>query len=542
MHQSSVSLVNLFRAHEEQEIRNRIEKAKNKRLLSKELEGKTLGDVDDSEKEFLSAADWIKRSRQQEGQKNTKSIIQRLQEEENEKLYTEQHLKGLAVMHDTAAFEEGNEVILTLQDSSILTRDEHGQIIGVNEEGDVLENIQISEAEKRAEREKQRKRLRQPLYAGYDDAEFEVSPLTKPSILPQYDAPKARGPKMVLGDEATTASSTSEVPMSVEQRVSMSLATESKLIDDYLTPTEYAAFNKPKKERKKRKIRKDTSFLDDIEAQQLAAGGSGDLGKREETNRNKAQEEEMRRREAYAAAQRAAEQKTAATRQAPVAPPASAIEDDDAEIAESLSRARRAALKQNHADPAQFVKEKVRSLPVKEERAVDPVLGDITTEDGRRPDGTIVFTSTTEFTSRLQARLQEREREKATIVARELDRTEESEDDEDMMELQDVSESKEEDEDLDTDILGQKPVGSGISATLALLKTTGELKKKEELLGRTKDTRDIDPSSADAGVKIEYRDEKGRKVTQKEAFRLLSYRFHGIKPGKKSQEKRAKVR
>ena len=70
---------------------------------------------------------------------------------------------------------------------------------------------------------------------------------------------------------------------------------------------------------------------------------------------------------------------------------------------------------------------------------------------------------------------------------------------------------------------------------------TGELGKSEELAGRAKDGRVIDPSAKVDGVKLEYRDEFGRKLTQKEAFRQICYRFHGYGPGKKAKEKRLKV-
>ena len=39
-------------------------------------------------------------------------------------------------------------------------------------------------------------------------------------------------------------------------------------------------------------------------------------------------------------------------------------------------------------------------------------------------------------------------------------------------------------------------------------------------------------------IKLEYRDDQGRLLTPKEAFRQLSYRFHGIEPSKKTKEKR----
>lgn len=72
-------------------------------------------------------------------------------------------------------------------------------------------------------------------------------------------------------------------------------------------------------------------------------------------------------------------------------------------------------------------------------------------------------------------------------------------------------------------------------------KGSGELKKSVELAGRAKDRRENDPSADDFGVNLEYRDEYGRKLTQKEAFRQLSYRFHGYGPGKKKLDKRLKA-
>ena len=51
----------------------------------------------------------------------------------------------------------------------------------------------------------------------------------------------------------------------------------------------------------------------------------------------------------------------------------------------------------------------------------------------------------------------------------------------------------------------------------------------------------MDGGRAAAGaVKLEYRDEHGRLQTPKEAYRQLSYKFHGRKPSKSVQEKRDK--
>ena len=42
-------------------------------------------------------------------------------------------------------------------------------------------------------------------------------------------------------------------------------------------------------------------------------------------------------------------------------------------------------------------------------------------------------------------------------------------------------------------------------------------------------------------IRIERRDEYGRIMTPKEAFRVLSHKLHGKGPGKRAQEKRKKL-
>lgn len=219
--------------------------------------------------------------------------------------------------------------------------------------------------------------------------------------------------------------------------------------------------------------------------------------------------------------------------------------------------------------------------------------------DGRRNDGTLVFNSTTEFATRLQAHLSDKARAKTEALMRNLERSAdqptsssnrengadgapssaskrppaethqssaalESKDNDDGdadadfaglsdMEGSDMEVDSDEDHsdheaqegeegDEQLDFVHRQPlVGKGMAATLALLKGTGELKKSDQLAGRSKDSRAYDPSSTDHGVKLEYRDEFGRKLTQKEAFRQLSYKFHGYGPSQKKKEKRLKV-
>ncbi len=111
-------------------------------------------------------------------------------------------------------------------------------------------------------------------------------------------------------------------------------------------------------------------------------------------------------------------------------------------------------------------------------------------------------------------------------------------------------------------------VGRGMSAFLGMLKQTGEITGKnsgrEELRGRAKDEKNYDDYApidlkkvvkidttglsgkrpdkdiefANREIKLEYRDEHGRLLTSKEAYRQLCYQFHGHGSSKKKEEKR----
>ncbi len=66
---------------------------------------------------------------------------------------------------------------------------------------------------------------------------------------------------------------------------------------------------------------------------------------------------------------------------------------------------------------------------------------------------------------------------------------------------------------------------------------------KEAYVGRTKDMRPVWQGGAEdpaAGIKLEYKDEAGRHLTPKEAYRQLSYKFHGRMPSKTVLDKRMK--
>lgn len=111
---------------------------------------------------------------------------------------------------------------------------------------------------------------------------------------------------------------------------------------------------------------------------------------------------------------------------------------------------------------------------------------------------------------------------------------------------------------------GSAPIGRGMSSFLSLLKSTGEIKHsgREEMRGRAKDKRtyedyeqldlnkvvkintrsahEKDVEFANREIKLEYRDDFGRLLTRKEAYRNMCYDFHGHGSSKKNQERRIK--
>merc|ERR1712226_973793 len=52
------------------------------------------------------------------------------------------------------------------------------------------------------------------------------------------------------------------------------------------------------------------------------------------------------------------------------------------------------------------------------------------------------------------------------------------------------------------------------------------------------DNRPLEMSTVDGDIKLEYRDDYGRVQCPKEAFRAISWKFHGKVPGRKNMERR----
>ncbi|KAL6871120.1 SART-1 protein [Trichoderma novae-zelandiae] len=168
--------------------------------------------------------------------------------------YTSKDLAGLKVAHDSTAFLDGDEQILTLKDTTI---DEN------EEEGDELENLNIREQEKLTERLDLKKKLKGYNPNDYDDGEG--------TILAQYDeeinGKKAK--KFTLDDDGAIAELSDILGQPERKAKKIQAISLDDIIDgatpssDYLAPSEIKV-KKPKKKKGSKGTRQKQLDEDDI--------------------------------------------------------------------------------------------------------------------------------------------------------------------------------------------------------------------------------------------------------------------------------------
>ena len=252
----------------------------------------------------------------------------------------------------------------------------------------------------------------------------------------------------------------------------------------------------------------------------------------------------------------------------PVIPFADDEEPDDAFLQAALAKARR------------LRKLKEMTIPVM--KGADAVAHALQTANNtEKPEVissgvTFAVDDTREFTRALRAREEQAERQKAKklvkdavdVVIKEeppgvnFERTEDISKDEDENIEELAKKIKNDEISFEGTIASVVPVGRGLSNVLSMLKHTGEIagnKAKEEMRGRAKDKRTYDDYEnldlkkvvligsratekdiefANREIKLDYRDEHGRLLTRKEAYRNLCYQFHGHGSNKKNQERK----
>lgn len=173
-----------------------IKKARDAAKRFSKLEGKGLGEADEGE---LDAKSWLlKQKKRQKEIDKARKREQELADAESAAEYTAKDLAGVKVGHELDTFEEGEEQVLTLKDTTI---DEN------EEEGDELENLDLREREKLHDKLELKKK--KPVY-NPNDVEDETG---EKSILAHYDEEIVgkKGARFTLDGQGSTKETLAEL-------------------------------------------------------------------------------------------------------------------------------------------------------------------------------------------------------------------------------------------------------------------------------------------------------------------------------------------
>eukprot|EP01102_Stenamoeba_stenopodia_P019392 TRINITY_DN7308_c0_g1_i1.p1 TRINITY_DN7308_c0_g1~~TRINITY_DN7308_c0_g1_i1.p1 ORF type:complete len:811 (+),score=331.14 TRINITY_DN7308_c0_g1_i1:204-2636(+) len=508
--------------------------------------------------------------------------------------YSENDLSGLTVAHSLKEIDEGEPIILTLKDARIVEGDD------LNDEGDELENIGLMEKEKTDKNNELRKKKK--VY----DVYAEAASGEKSNILSQYDDEKPKQKFVIGAENKTQSAESAlerirkklaSKKEPIKQEYDLSIP-QSHVASEYYTQDEMVQFrnagdsSKKKKLRKKKKSKEvvedeeeDVDRADhgskklseilleeamDIEDQSKDRGSrkasvksKRDAERREQQEQNRLRgyskalekaedtarvlrddEEEGEIKSASIKTEGSAEKSTIDLKKVDIKIPSRKAmksdarawlddDEDDKEYEEDdldtgLWKSIATSAKTSIKNPASLIASKVK------------VEKPSSTSSG------LVFSSTSEFCRNIQttttttAHHSEAKKEKSQHELPEV----KMEDASVKIKKEKMEDDSSEEETEITPVLGEEPlVAGGLAATLAMLKRKGEFDPlaTESFAGRKTD-KPVEWKLDNQGVKLEYRDNKGRLLTPKEAFRQLSHKFHGKAPSKNTIEKRERQR
>ncbi|XP_061346512.1 SART-1 family protein DOT2 [Gastrolobium bilobum] len=523
----------------------------------------------DAASEILS---WVNRSRKLEKERVSQlsKIFEEqdnIAKEESEDEDTAQHtdnLAGVKVLHGLDKVVEGGTVVLTIKDQPILADGD------INEEIDMLENVEIGEQKQRDEAYKAAKKK-----TGIYDDKFNDDPSAEKKILPQYDDPAAEE-GLVLDERGRFSSEAQKKLEELRRRLTgvssnnfEDLTSSGKVSSDYYTQEEMLQFKKPKKKKSLRK--KDKLDINALEAEAVSSGlGVDDLGSRKDARRQAIKDEqerleaEMRNnayQSAYAKADEASkllrlEQTLNVKREEDETP---VFADDDEDLRKSLEKARRLALKKQEEEGTSA--HQAIALLATSNHNNETVDDQNPSSAGESRENKVVFTEMEEFVWGLHIDEEARKPESEDVFMHddgEANIPDEEKSDKEAGGWTEVNEtnkdeqpnSEDKEEIVPDETIHEVAVGKGLSGALKLLKDRGTLKESIEWGGRNMDKKKsklvgiIDDEGKESQkkkeIRIERTDEFGRILTPKEAFRMISHKFHGKGPGKMKQEKRMK--
>ena len=497
------------------------------------------------------------------------------------------NLAGVRIAHDLDDFIEDHEIVLTLKDQGILDKD------GLKGDGDVLENVYLSEDFKNQQALKMKKK-KLGLESYDDDQE-------KKSILPQYDEPKMEKDGFMLDSHGEYNQDRIKKAESIKFALSKkkanveSLDTSRNIQSEYMTEEENVGFKVPKKKKNFKKAQEDIlKFLEEnIEQTTEDHGNRQSRGSKEEEDL-KERVEKKQKQDNYNQALDNAQKKTKQARRP----------DDDGygEVEQMIEITRRIMQKKeqpaenslkNFLDQNKNIEFQMKS---KNSEQQQETISTIKVDENEKKEDITSLKMDTEFLKNLATEAQINQNQirqiaptplsmkdsrdgtasiinvalptekmrahsknagginsiasrHTGILSNNLTKGQQETGKEPMMEEEEEEEEEEKPEDTEkmkdeVTFLEEESVGKGMFKTLGSLRDRGMLDKVHDVTGRAKDKNyDTVKKAAQGGderVKLEYRDEKGRLMTPKQAFRYQCYIFHGKKPSKNKQEKQRK--
>jgi len=460
--------------------------------------GESLGDILGKE-EKGGAADWIAKTRGADG--SMKGAGEKIKEDTKKRKAeaAAENVPKMKVRHDSSSLAEGESVIMTLSDQRLLDKD--GNLVQGQDE---LSNVNMLDAEKNKQNDAIRAQV------AYDPTKQGAD------ILDKYDEIKTGPTGFMIGGMATGVIEERNPEKRLDILTKMAEQQDVKLNfqSDYYTSEEMAKFKKPAKKIKKKSRNK--------------AGGDKEdqIGDPSKVHNKIAR------------------------------PDDAGSDEEDPELYEQLSKQRRlvkkadtGATKKGEAALTQ-VSEQVSTLNDQDEETKEAKEKEILgkkTADGE----TVALTATTEFCNVVQTPLEKSETLKhesfrgSTLYKQQATQKKGVAAGEKKARKagltgneQEISATKEMEEELEQ-TLNEEGLDLSCASGLEYLRARSQIGGDQETHRiRKLDNRPLEMSTLDGDIKLEYRDDYGRVQTPKEAFRAISWKFHGKVPGRKNMERR----
>lgn len=468
--------------------------------------GDGLGDIIAREEGAGGAADWVARTRNKDGSmKATGSVATTAKESKKRKEPAPEakEVPEMKVRHDADALQDGESITMTLSDRPIL--DTEGNID--DQTPDELSNVRMTDAERAKHNEELKKQV------DYDPTKEGQN------ILSKYDELKT-GPSgfMISGSTVGVMDETDpEKKLAILTALSQkhSLEVKTKLQADYYTAEEMEAkFRKPPKKKAKRRKATDAKDKEDqIGDPSLASAAAG-------------------------------------------RPQDAGSDEEDPELYEQLSKQRRlvrrsdaGAMKKGEAALI-AVSERIQSLgdPEDKEEKEKALLGLKTAKEIDNMN----MTATTEFCNVVQTPLEKLETMKhesfrgSTLYKQQVSQRKGIAAGESKKRrtgapaaAHDLEAELPQPGEEDAETLTEESLDLSCASGLAYLRARAQIGNDQDSHKHRKtDNRPLEMSTVDGDIKLEYRDDFGRVQTPKEAFRAISWKFHGKVPGRKNMERR----